>query len=90
MGATRKRTRSCSDSMHDPNCPRLDERAAACAMSMPMPRPAPVMNQTALSAIFFSPFLLAVVPSERATEATERSLARAYCREPQSGVVATL
>ena len=23
MGATRKRTRSCSDSMHDPNCPRL-------------------------------------------------------------------
>ena len=22
-GATRKLTRSCSDSMHDPNCPRL-------------------------------------------------------------------
>ena len=27
MGATRKRTRSCSDSMHDPNCPRLGQRA---------------------------------------------------------------
>jgi RimJ/RimL family protein N-acetyltransferase len=26
MGATRKRTRSCSDSMHDPNCPRLRQR----------------------------------------------------------------
>jgi hypothetical protein len=31
------------------------------AMSTPMPRPAPVMSQTLLSAIFFSPFLLAVV-----------------------------
>src|SRR5213079_1731927 len=25
MGATRKRTRSCSDSMHDPDCPRLGQ-----------------------------------------------------------------
>ena len=25
QGATRKRTRSCSDSMHEPNCPRLPE-----------------------------------------------------------------
>ena len=32
-GATRKPTRSCSDSMHDPNCPRLDERAVARAQS---------------------------------------------------------
>ena len=29
VGATRRRTRSCSDSMHDSNCPRLDESAAA-------------------------------------------------------------
>src|SRR2546421_4231013 len=28
MGATRKRTRSCSDSMRDPNCPRLRQCAA--------------------------------------------------------------
>jgi hypothetical protein len=27
MGAARKRTRSCSDSMHDPNCPRLGQRS---------------------------------------------------------------
>jgi hypothetical protein len=27
MGATRKRTRLCSDSMRDPNCPRLGERS---------------------------------------------------------------
>ena len=24
MGATRRRTKSCSDSMHDPNCPLLE------------------------------------------------------------------
>src|ERR1044071_438087 len=29
--------------------------SAACAMSTPMPRPAPVMNQTVLSTIYFSP-----------------------------------
>jgi hypothetical protein len=30
MGATRRLTRSCSDSMHDPNCPRLGE---CCGMT---------------------------------------------------------
>ena len=29
MGATRRRTRSCSDSIHDPSCPRLHQRALA-------------------------------------------------------------
>jgi len=32
--------------------------SAACAMSTPIPRPAPVINQTLLPAIFFSPFWL--------------------------------
>jgi hypothetical protein len=29
MGATRRRTKSCSDSTHDPNCPHLGERTVA-------------------------------------------------------------
>jgi hypothetical protein len=46
-----------------------------------MPRPAPVMNQTLLSAIFFSPFFL-LLCGEEATEATEGLLGPAFRKVP--------
>src|SRR3954465_5747952 len=53
-------------------------------MSTPIPRPAPVMNQTLLSAISFSPFSLAVL---RGREAKEESHARASANDLRLKVI---